>query len=114
MFLLSDVQLSVEAYVEDLNNVLNSGEVPGLFTAEERNEICDAIRKNAAPQSLAATLAVRTLPSRALSRGVSLRGSTSGGPTSGVGVGLERRSSIKAITRTSSSGGHALLRRRSR
>uniref|UniRef100_A0A0R3WKD5 Dynein heavy chain 7, axonemal n=1 Tax=Hydatigena taeniaeformis TaxID=6205 RepID=A0A0R3WKD5_HYDTA len=34
VFLFSDSQILVEEFVEDLNNILNSGEVPGLFDAE--------------------------------------------------------------------------------
>lgn len=30
--------------VEDINNLLNSGEVPNLFTMDEKIEICDKIR----------------------------------------------------------------------
>ncbi|KAM3182197.1 hypothetical protein ACTXT7_012865 [Hymenolepis weldensis] len=34
VFLFSDNQILVEEFVEDLNNILNSGEVPGLFNSE--------------------------------------------------------------------------------
>lgn len=30
--------------VEDINNLLNSGEVPNLFTTEEKIEICEKMR----------------------------------------------------------------------
>jgi dynein heavy chain, axonemal len=33
--------------LEDINNILNVGTVPNLFTAEERVEICEAVRKDA-------------------------------------------------------------------
>lgn len=30
--------------IEDINNLLNSGEVPSLFTIEEKIEICEKMR----------------------------------------------------------------------
>ena len=35
-FLFSDDQIKDEAYVEDINNLLNAGEVPNLFPTDER------------------------------------------------------------------------------
>ena len=35
VFLLSDTQISNEVYVEDVNNILNNGEIPNLFSAQE-------------------------------------------------------------------------------
>lgn len=31
--------------MEDINNVLNAGEVPNIFPVEEKMEICDAVRR---------------------------------------------------------------------
>lgn len=39
MFLLSDGQLKDEAWLEDINNLLNSGEVPNLFSGDERAQV---------------------------------------------------------------------------
>jgi dynein heavy chain, axonemal len=47
-FLFSDTHIKDEQFLEDINNILNVGTVPNLFTAEERVEICEAIRKDAA------------------------------------------------------------------
>jgi len=33
----------MESMVEDINNLLNSGEVPNLYTVEEKIELCDKI-----------------------------------------------------------------------
>jgi hypothetical protein len=33
--LITDEQIVDEAFLEDINNVLNTGEVPGLFESEE-------------------------------------------------------------------------------
>lgn len=35
MFLLSDTQIVKEAFLEDINNVLNNGEIPNLYSASE-------------------------------------------------------------------------------
>ena len=32
-------------FVEDINNVLNAGEVPNIFPVEEKMEICDGVRR---------------------------------------------------------------------
>ena len=34
-FLFDETQVVTETFVEDLNNILTSGEVPNLFTKEE-------------------------------------------------------------------------------
>lgn len=43
-FLFTDNQIANEGFVEDINNVLNTGEVPGLFPADERDRIMDELR----------------------------------------------------------------------
>lgn len=35
-FLFTDTQIVVETMLEDLNNVLNSGEIPNLFPQDEQ------------------------------------------------------------------------------
>ncbi|EAY02556.1 Dynein heavy chain family protein [Trichomonas vaginalis G3] len=39
MFLLTDDQIVSETFLEDINNVLNTGEVPGLFQTEEYDQM---------------------------------------------------------------------------
>jgi dynein heavy chain len=53
VFLFSDTQIKSESFVEDLNNLLNSGEVPNLFPADEKVQVCEMVR-TAARQSGAA------------------------------------------------------------
>jgi len=43
-FLFSDTQIKNETFVEDINNMLNSGEVPNIFPSDERAAICEAVR----------------------------------------------------------------------
>ena len=43
-FLFSDTQIKNETFVEDINNILNSGEVPNIFPADERAAIAEAVR----------------------------------------------------------------------
>lgn len=38
-FLFSDSQIKDEAFVEDINNILNSGEVPNMFPADEKMQV---------------------------------------------------------------------------
>jgi dynein heavy chain len=48
VFLFSDTQIKYDSFVEDINNLLNSGEVPNIFSdAAERAEVIDGIRKYA-------------------------------------------------------------------
>ncbi|CAF1010390.1 unnamed protein product [Adineta steineri] len=44
VFLFCDTQIKDESFLEDVNNLLNSGEVPNLFPADEKAEICDKMR----------------------------------------------------------------------
>jgi len=43
VFLFSDTQIVMESFVEDINNILNNGEVPNLFEMDERVEILEAM-----------------------------------------------------------------------
>ena len=45
VFLFRDSQIKLESFIEDINNLLNNGEVPNLFPAEERGEILEMSRK---------------------------------------------------------------------
>jgi len=42
-FLFADTQIKLEGFVEDINNILNTGEVPNLFAKDEQNEIMDSL-----------------------------------------------------------------------
>ncbi|KAL5971244.1 Dynein heavy chain 7 axonemal [Taenia solium] len=56
VFLMTDMQIKNEIFLEDVDNLLNSGEVPNIFTSEERAEVTELVqaaievenRKNAA------------------------------------------------------------------
>jgi dynein heavy chain len=43
VFLFADTQMKWEGMLEDINGLLNSGEVPGLFPADERAELCEKV-----------------------------------------------------------------------
>lgn len=43
-FLFTDTQIVVEAFLEDINNLLNTGEVPNLLQQDDVNKIVDAVR----------------------------------------------------------------------
>ncbi|KAL7754340.1 hypothetical protein RI367_000321 [Sorochytrium milnesiophthora] len=51
VFLLSDTQVKQESFLEDINNLLNSGEVPNMFAADEKAQICENIRNNVVKDS---------------------------------------------------------------
>ncbi|CAG5124201.1 unnamed protein product, partial [Candidula unifasciata] len=44
VFLFSDTQIKQEAYLEDITNLLNAGEVPNLYPTDEKTEICEKMR----------------------------------------------------------------------
>ena len=44
VFLFSDTQVKYESFVEDLNSMLNTGQVPNLFAFDERVSIIDSTR----------------------------------------------------------------------
>lgn len=41
MFLLTDAQIKEEAFLEDVDNLLNTGEVPNIFAVDEKQEIME-------------------------------------------------------------------------
>ncbi|WIA13579.1 hypothetical protein OEZ85_007146 [Tetradesmus obliquus] len=45
VFLFSDTQIVQEGFLEDINNMLNSGEVPGLFAPDEKEQIINDVRE---------------------------------------------------------------------
>ena len=45
VFLLPDTQIKDESFLEDINNVLNSGEVPNLYPPDEKSDVCELVRQ---------------------------------------------------------------------
>uniref|UniRef100_A0A8D0HWI6 Dynein axonemal heavy chain 7 n=1 Tax=Sphenodon punctatus TaxID=8508 RepID=A0A8D0HWI6_SPHPU len=45
VFLFTDAQIKKESFLEDINNLLNAGEVPNLFAVDEKQEICEKMRQ---------------------------------------------------------------------
>ncbi len=43
VFLFADTQIKLEGFVEDINNILNTGEVPNLFAKDEQSEIVESL-----------------------------------------------------------------------
>lgn len=44
-FLFTDIQIKEEGFLEDISNLLNSGEVPNLFAADEKVDLCEKMRQ---------------------------------------------------------------------
>ncbi|XP_068605783.1 dynein axonemal heavy chain 12-like [Brachionichthys hirsutus] len=44
VLLITDTQIKDEAFLEDVDSILNAGEVPNLFDKDEKQEIMDALR----------------------------------------------------------------------
>lgn len=45
VFLFTDTQIKEEAFLEDVSNLMNSGEVPNLFGSDEKAELCEKMRQ---------------------------------------------------------------------
>ena len=43
-FLFNDTQIIQEAFLEDINNILNSGEVPNMWRPEEKDLILNEMK----------------------------------------------------------------------
>ncbi|KAI9333548.1 dynein heavy chain and region D6 of dynein motor-domain-containing protein [Obelidium mucronatum] len=52
VFLLSDTQIKRESFLEDINSILNSGEVPNLLEVDEREKILGELRPIAREKGL--------------------------------------------------------------
>ena len=55
VFLFSDTQIKLESFLEDINNILNTGEVPNLFAKDETAQIVDAVQERARKAGLPET-----------------------------------------------------------
>jgi len=55
VFLFADTQIIQESFLEDINNLLNSGEVPNLFETPDMDEIYTAMKPICAMEKLPAT-----------------------------------------------------------
>lgn len=44
VFHFTDTQIKEESFLEDINNVLNSGEVPNLYPPDEKSDVCELVR----------------------------------------------------------------------
>uniref|UniRef100_H0V0D2 Dynein axonemal heavy chain 1 n=1 Tax=Cavia porcellus TaxID=10141 RepID=H0V0D2_CAVPO len=56
-FLFSDTQIKNESFLEDINNVLNSGDIPNLYNLDEQDQIVNAMRGYVQEQGLQPTKA---------------------------------------------------------
>jgi dynein heavy chain len=45
VFLFSDTQIINEAFLEDINNILNNGEIPNLYKAEDIVQIIESVKE---------------------------------------------------------------------
>lgn len=43
-FTMTDTQIIAESFLEDINNVLNTGEIPNLMLPEDRDKIINGVR----------------------------------------------------------------------
>ncbi|XP_053734095.1 dynein axonemal heavy chain 7 isoform X1 [Synchiropus splendidus] len=44
VFLFTDTQIKRESFLEDIGNILNTGEVPNIFAVDEKQEVCERMR----------------------------------------------------------------------
>lgn len=45
VFLFSDTQILKEAFLEDINNILNNGKIPNLYTKDDENLILESLKE---------------------------------------------------------------------
>nr|XP_021153643.1 dynein heavy chain 12, axonemal isoform X1 [Columba livia]XP_021153644.1 dynein heavy chain 12, axonemal isoform X1 [Columba livia]XP_021153645.1 dynein heavy chain 12, axonemal isoform X1 [Columba livia]XP_021153646.1 dynein heavy chain 12, axonemal isoform X1 [Columba livia]XP_021153647.1 dynein heavy chain 12, axonemal isoform X1 [Columba livia]XP_021153648.1 dynein heavy chain 12, axonemal isoform X1 [Columba livia] len=43
VFIITDTQIKEESFLEDIDSVLNSGEIPNIFAADEKQEVLEAV-----------------------------------------------------------------------
>jgi dynein heavy chain len=43
-FIMTDSQIKEEGFLEDINNILNTGEVPNIFPPDEKADVCESVR----------------------------------------------------------------------
>lgn len=43
-FIFTDNQIKEDGFLEDLNNILNTGEVPNIFPMDEKVDVCEMMR----------------------------------------------------------------------
>ncbi len=60
VFLFSDTQIKNESFVEDLNNILNNGEVPNLFESDELAAVLDEVGREAKKAKIKLTTPAET------------------------------------------------------
>lgn len=48
VFLFGDHQIKEESFLEDVNMILNSGDIPNLYEHEDRLEIIEKVKNSAA------------------------------------------------------------------
>ncbi|XP_060531534.1 dynein axonemal heavy chain 1-like [Cylas formicarius] len=58
VFLFSDTQIKSESFLEDTNNILNSGDVPNIYQAEELDAIYQGMKGTVQEMGLAATKSI--------------------------------------------------------
>ncbi|KAJ3297193.1 Dynein heavy chain 3, axonemal [Borealophlyctis nickersoniae] len=51
VFLFSDTQLQQESFLEDINNILNTGEVPNIFASDEKAAVIEQVRNALAKEN---------------------------------------------------------------
>ncbi|TKS92669.1 Dynein heavy chain 2, axonemal [Collichthys lucidus] len=55
VFLFNDTQIVDDSFLEDINNILSSGEVPNLYKQDEFVEVCNALSESARKDNVAET-----------------------------------------------------------
>jgi dynein heavy chain len=51
-FLINDNQITSESFLEDINNLLNSGEIPNIWAPEDKEQINNELRPIAAEKGI--------------------------------------------------------------
>lgn len=56
VFLFADTQIALETFTEDINMILNTGDIPNLYQADEKADILEKMQNAASKDTVCITI----------------------------------------------------------